>query len=124
MEFLAEGSKDCPLIRLSAFHQPAVLHLRDLINGLATGTVTGDSLHTKPWIEPINGCELEVSLGKCDQGIMQSGSSRFECVLSHEGWLDVAFLLEPFCVKGDPSGFQWLNRRGKISFLISSTGTW
>src|SRR6266702_2504621 len=124
LEYLAAGSKDCPLIRLYAFDQAGALHLRDLVSTLADSSTTTESLHAQPWIEPISGCELELRLGSRDQGVIQVGPSRFECVLSDEGWADIDFLLEPFCEKEQSSGFQWLNERGKISLLISPNGSW
>ena len=124
LEFLAEGSKVCPLIRLYAFDQSSVLQLKDLVSALAAGTMARTALHRQPWIEPLDGCEFELRLGKRDQGVIQTGPLQFECSLSEEGWADIAFLLEPFCATGHPSGFQWLNERGKISLLISSSGMW
>jgi hypothetical protein len=124
LEFLAEGSRDCPLIRLYAFDHTAVLKLNDLIGAFATGASTRVSLHKQPWIEPVGGCELELLLGKRDRGISQTGTLRFECTLSHEGWHDIGGLLEPFCESNRPDVYQWLNSRGKISLLISFRGTW
>ena len=124
LEFLAAGSPDCPLIRLYAFDQPGVCRLRDLVNSVAAGTVTSLSLHKQSWIEPVDRCELELCLGKCDRGIIQVGPSRFECVLSDKGWADIAGLLEPFCESNNLQGYQWLNEKGKVSLLLSSSGTW
>ena len=124
LEFLGDGSPDCPLIRIYAFEQPAVLKLRDLVNSLAAATKTSVPLDKQPWIEPVGGCELELCLAKRDRGIIQAGPSRFECVLSHEGWLEIAGLLEPFCESNDLNAYQWLSGEGKISLLLSSSGSW
>jgi hypothetical protein len=124
LEFLADGSPDCPLIRLYAFDQSEVLRLKDLIRALGSGTTTNISLHEQPWIAPVDGCKLEMSLGKRDQGVKQVGLSRFECVLSEAGWAGVAFLLEPFCAEEHPTGYQWLDESGKVSLLISPRGSW
>jgi hypothetical protein len=124
LEFLAGGSPDCPLIRLYAFDQPEALRFKDLISALAVGATSNISLHEQSWIDPVDGGTLEMILGKRDQGVKQVGASRFECVLSEEGWADVAFLLEPFCAEEHPTGYQWLDERGKISLLISPNGSW
>jgi hypothetical protein len=124
LEYLASGSKDCPLIRLYAFDQPAVLHLRSLIGALEAGTIVSSPLHKQPWIRSVENCELELCLAKRDQGVIQVGPSRFECILTNDGWRDIAFLLEPFCGTESPSGIQWLNERGKVSLLLSSSGMW
>ena len=124
LEFMADGSPECPLIRLYAFDQSAVLQLRDLVNLLAAGKETSASLHKQPWIESVDGCELELSLGQRDRGVLEVDPSRFECVLSCEGWADIAGLLEPFSESDGPELYQWLNEKGKISLLISSSGRW
>jgi hypothetical protein len=124
LEFLADGSPDCPLIRLYAFDQSEILRFKDLISTLSLGTATNISLHEQPWINPVDGCTVEMRLGKRDQGIKQIGPSGFECVLTEEGWTDVAFLLEPFCAKELPRGYQWLDERGQVSLLISPSGSW
>jgi hypothetical protein len=124
LEFLAEGSRDCPLIRLYAFDHSAVLKLKDLINALATGASTQVPLHKQPWIEPVGGGKSELLLGEHDVGISQTGPLRFECTLSHDGWDEMVELLEPFCESNRPDPYQWLNSRGRISLLISFMGTW
>lgn len=124
VEFVAEGGPDCPLIRLYAFDQSEVLRLKDLVIALAVGAKAKIFLHEQPWIHPVDGCSLELSLGRRDQGVKQVGPSRFECVLTTEKWADVAFLLEPFCAEEHPKGYQWLDESGKISLLISQKGSW
>ncbi len=124
LEFLADGSPDCPLIRLYAFEQSEVIQFQDFVNSLAAGTETSVSLDKQPWIEPVGGCELELHLAKRDRGIIQVGPSRFECVLSNEGWLDIAGLLEPFCESNDLKAYQWLSEKGNISLLLSCSGMW
>jgi hypothetical protein len=89
-----------------------------------TGTEKSVSLDKQPWIEPVGGCELELRIAKRDQGIIQAGPSRFECVLSDEGWVDIAGLLEPFCATNNSGVYQWLNEKGKISLLLSYSGSW
>ncbi len=128
LEFLPEGSADCPLIRLYAFDRAAVLQFNDLVISLATGASTHASLHKQAWIEPVRDCELKLLLGKHDRGVSQTGPLTFECHLSKDGWNDVVGLLKPFC-KSDYSEarsetYQWLNETGKISLLISHSGKW
>ena len=119
LEFLAQDSRDCPLIQLYAFDHTAVLELNDLISALATGTSTQVSLHKQPWVEPVDGCKLELLLGERDVGISQTELLQFECTLSYDGWDNMVGLLEPFCESNRPDSYQWLNSRGKISLLIS-----
>jgi len=124
LEFLAEGSQDCPLIRLYAFDQPEVVQLRDVINSVGSGARTTASLHEEPWIKPVNGCELVLCRDERDRGVEQVDPEKFECRMSAEGWSDTVRLLEPLCESNDPDLYQWLTRQGRISILISANGTW
>ena len=124
LEFLPDGSRDCPLIRLYSFDTSEAVRLRDLVDSLASGSATSASLHKQPWIEPIIGCELDLCVGKHAQGIKQLSSLKFKCVLGDEEWADIAGLLEPFCESDNRGAYQWLIKQGKVSFLLSSSGTW
>ena len=123
LESLAEGSPDCPLIRLYSFSRLEVLRLKNVTDRLATGKLQEIALHEEPGFEPIDGCMLFFKSGKGDQGIVEDSHQAFDCVLSDGGWLDVSFLLEPFC-ETDTTGFEWLVDKGPISLLISVKGTW
>jgi hypothetical protein len=123
LEFLPDGSPDCPLIRLYSFVHPEVLRLREIANKLATGEMREIALHDEAGLEPINSCQLSLRLGKRDQCIVQNGPQSFDCILPEEGWLDMSSLLEPFC-ENPATGFQWLVDKGPISLLISNNGTW
>ncbi|MGA9040422.1 MAG: hypothetical protein WB421_07795 [Terriglobales bacterium] len=124
LEFLADGSPDCPLIRLYVFDKSAIVRFGDLVNSLAVGAKANASLDEQPWIEPLAGCKMELCLGQRDLGILQTGYSSFECVLSGDGWADIAGLLQPFLESDDPGVYSWLNEDGKVSLLLSSTGAW
>ena len=123
LEFLSEGSPDCPLIPLSSFTRRAALRLKQIVCQLSTGKLQEISLHDEAGIEPVHDCQLILRLSKHDKGITETGPLRFDCVLSDEGWLDVSTLLEPFC-EADTNCFQWLVEKGPISLLISVKGTW
>ena len=123
LEFLPEGSPDCPLIRLYSFTQAEVLHLRQIVDALADGTVQSATLNDERGIESLDGCHLVLTSGDQDKGTNQMSPLQFECILSKKGWADVSFRLEPFC-ETDATGFQWLEEKGPISLLISVKGTW
>jgi hypothetical protein len=124
MEFLAEASPDCPLIRLYDFQTRDALELKNLFDSLADGTRTAIALHEQSFIEPIDGCRLNLRVGIRDTGIVQTGPFTFEGRLTPARWSDVAGLSEPFCVSAEPNRFQWLNEDSKISLLLSPDGMW
>ncbi len=58
LEFLDEGSTDCPLIRLYGYRAEEVEHLRAACRDLADGRCTEFSLHEQPWVDAIGGCKF------------------------------------------------------------------
>jgi hypothetical protein len=124
MEFLPDGSDDCPLIRLYEFDRAEAVWLREIFDSLANGSRQHLSLHDEPRIEAVGGCQLELRLGRREVGIPKAKRMRFEFTLSPEGWADVASLMDPFCESEDVNGYQWLNERGAVSLLLSPSGEW
>ena len=124
LEFLESGSPDCPLIRLYGFDNPAAVRLMALFRALADGSQPHLRLHEQLGVEASRGCQLDLRLGSRDLGVEQT-SATFECVLTAEGWAEVADLTEPFCEVGDTGEhYQWLNEDGKVTLLLSPTGRW
>ena len=123
LEFLPDGSPDCPLIRLYSFSRAETLRLKQIADQLSSGTLRQVALHEEAGVEPINRIQLFLEVGNRDQGIVQNTPESFNCILSVRGWLEVSFLLQPFC-QSETNGFQWLVDKGPISLLISKKGTW
>jgi hypothetical protein len=124
MEFLREGSPDCPLIRLFSFHRSEAISLYKIVAALSTGSLHSAPLHSQPWIEPIGSCQLSLCLSEQDRGILSTGPSTFECVLSAMAWDNVAGLIEPFCHSDASTGYQWLTRASGTALLLSTDGLW
>jgi hypothetical protein len=106
LQFILDGSKDCPLIRLWDFEPAEALRLKQMFDSMALGSQTHISFHDQQGIETIVGCQLSLSVGKHDYGIAQMGPLVFECVLTAEGWADLAGLTEPFCSLTDGIPFN------------------
>lgn len=123
LEFVGEGSPDCPLIRLYDFSAAEAQRLLQIVLGLARKANTAVSLHAEQGIQPIGGCELTLRRADDSPGVRELRDRNFEWVFSDGGWLDVAGLIQPFCQEGAPR-FQWLSRIGKISVLLSRDGHW
>ena len=123
LEYLPGGSPECPLIRLYDFGQSEAKQLKELVKSLATGDREKVALHNEAWVESVGGCSLNLRRGNRNQGIRQSQTLRFECVLSSDGWSNVEGLLEPFC-ESNTTGFQWLTNGGRVALLISRSGQW
>ena len=125
LEFLESSSPDCPLIRLYGFDNLAALRLMELFRSLADGSQNHLRLHDQLGVEAIQGCQLDLRLGTRECGIEQTSRAAFECVLTSEGWAELADLMEPFCEAGTMNEhYQWLNEDGSVSLLLSPTGRW
>ena len=96
-----------------------------LFRALANGSQQHIRLEDEFGVEAVQGCQLNLRLGSRDRGIEQTSPKAFECVLTSEGWAEVADLTEPFCETGDiGEHYQWLNEDGRVSLLLSPTGRW
>ena len=125
LEYIADGSPYCPLIRLYEFTDIETSGLRTKIAELAQGSSISIALHDLNFVTPIGDCELILIVADDDQGILASDSdSLFMCMLSQETWEQIAGLIESFCKSGALSGYQWLDETSDISLLLSPDGTW
>lgn len=123
LEYLADGSPDCPLIRLYEFDQSEAKLLIAAVKSLAACERQRVALHDESWVESVGGCSLNLRRGDRDEGIRRSKTSLFECVFAPASWGSVEGLLKPF-VSADTSGFQWLTNDGEVALFISATGQW
>lgn len=120
LEYLADGSPDCPLLLLHG-RSPAVV--RSLAGALAAITSEGLELQAFPGVEAVAGCRVSARLARRDLGIRQLGPAEFAWELGFDGWGQVAALMEPFTRARTTTGFQWL-QSGPISFIISAARDW
>ena len=123
LEFLADGSPDCPLIRTYEFNSKEAYELRRIAIQLARGKATTVRLHEQPNITVIGDCDLTLQQGRKYREVSSISSSKFEWVLSQAGWLQVAYLIRPFS-RATVDGYQWLSQMGKVKILLSCDGQW
>lgn len=122
LEFLGEGSQDCPVIRLYDFDSQEAQRLLQIALQLAGQRDLAIALHAETIITPIDACELTLRCADGRAGVRELSPMRFEWVSSDGGWLDIASLIQPFCHVGG-AGHQWLSRVGNIAVLLSLDGT-
>lgn len=123
LEFLTDGSPDCPLIRVFDFTSAEAVRMGKVVADLATGRAERIEVHQLPGVIPKGGCELVLCVRGWDQGVVRIGPTSFECGLTVGTWDNVAGLVEPFMT--DASGYQWLARQsGGMSLLLSPSGQW
>ncbi|MGO9097170.1 MAG: hypothetical protein ACLQGV_18350 [Bryobacteraceae bacterium] len=124
LEFLDNGSLDCPLVRLYAFDSTEAVRLREVFRSLSDGACESFDLHNDPSVEAIDGCQLILQLRQKDLGIIRRGRSTFNCAFSAETWRNIAALVEPFCESATHGHYQWLTEKGDASLLLSPDGGW
>jgi hypothetical protein len=55
LEYLPDGSPDCPLIRLFEFDQSEAQQLRQLVKLLVAGNRQDVALQNEEWVKPVGG---------------------------------------------------------------------
>jgi hypothetical protein len=123
IEYLAEGSPDCPLIRLFSYTATELEQLRHAFQALATGLLQRVSLERILPVENPGGILLEFVLSDRDIGIVKRSQQTFAMELPSEGWITVAELAESVSETGS-AGHQWLTPAGRIKLLLSPDGSW
>lgn len=124
LEYLAQGSPDCPLIRLYEFDTTGAKRLREAFRSLADGSRQDIPLHEEWWVESIAGCHLDLRLGERDLGVVERLPSKFECVETPDSWLEIAAKVDPFCAGQSAENFAWLDEEGEASLLLTPSGRW
>ncbi len=120
LDYLEQGSNDCPLVRLYGFDSEDARCLRQAFCGLADGSVERVGLES---IESVDGSHLTFVLDARDRGVVETSPHHFEVVLAPEGWRQAADFVAPFCDGG--FGYQWLTPQTRgIQLLFSKDGAW
>lgn len=123
LELLADGSSDCPLLRLFDFTPAEARQLRAVAGGLASGVTDRIEIDQLPFVQSLGGCRLALVCRSWDQAVARVGPSEFECGFTAGTWEHVAGLVEPFAEGA--GGFQWLaDSPGEAALLLSPSGRW
>jgi hypothetical protein len=123
LDYLKDGSDDCPFVRLYEFRSVEIQRLRASFARLADGAVHQAALGDITPVETMDGTQLTFTRAERDRGVVQTDAQSFDLVLTPAGWQRCSGLLEPFC---EPSwGYQWLSDDvGHIRLLVSHDGDW
>ncbi len=138
LEFLPDGSTDCPLLILSPSVPEEAKLLYNAINEMisvpaANLDVTTLDIHTLPFISPIEDCKLTAQIGEDDLGVIPINTlevflsetrNHFNWKLTLKSWNFVLALLHSFTIPDSVGGYQWLDETSQISVLISRYYRW
>jgi len=97
---------DQNIVRLYNFDKAEAILFRDLL--VETVIIKKQKLNLAEidFIKPRN-CNLIMGLFKTDEGILTKDNETFFCILTLEGFTNMARLIEPFCQK-ESRGYQYL----------------
>ena len=107
VEFLAEGSPDCPLVRLYGVDATGFARLHGLAQALSGSSSLRYDLATDACFDLVNTDTFVLS--NESGGGAQATAGGFEWSLERYDWQTVAMLLEPL-IDLDAGGFQWLDQ--------------
>ena len=123
LEYLPDGSPDCPLIRVFDFTPAEAAALAAAVADLAAGRAERVAVHELPGVAAAGGCELVLSVRGWDQAVVRVGPAASECGFTAGTWDNAAGLIEPFA--DGSGGYQWLaGVPGEASLLLSVSGQW
>jgi len=135
VEYLHEGSPNCPLLRFYGNNLLDFSTLGRCFKELGSGTLQHVGIHDLPGFEAIGRCTLTARVGQKNKGVSQVGPGQdFEWVLTREGWETVGELTEPFLELRKVHMHQWFAGKdakfgledSRISILLSNSeaGQW
>lgn len=110
VEYLREGSPDCPLIRIYGTEARDFIDLHRQLMELAFGTREVVNLDTV----------LRLMVGGADHAPRSVGHG-FEWSRTRQSWEDLAALVEPL-TRLHASGYQWLFGSQELRILVSRSG--
>jgi len=123
LDYLHDGSPECPLLRLFAFTPEEAGKLAATVRELSKGG-SPIPIHALTFVEAIGGCQLTLHVTGWDQGVTRgSVPHEFICGFTPGTWDNVAGLVEAF--NEHSTAFQWLaGVPGDVGLLLSVSGQW
>jgi hypothetical protein len=132
VEYIGEGSHDCPLIAIFGTSTADFARLRAAAEGLANGSFTKSELQEFEGFHLVNIRSFTMAAGQGSEGLYHRDGASFLWVLPGEKWKIVSGLIEPFTRwrSGSPV-HQWLYggearlglNSSEISIVISNSPT-
>lgn len=125
LEYLPDGSEDCPLIRLFEFTVGELGQFCALLETCSSSPVGSKvPLHSQPYVTPMGGCTLVLSVGARSLGLRRTGGpADFTCTLDAESWMEARERAETLLPRVAEDGYQWLCD-GEARLLLSRSGQW
>jgi hypothetical protein len=126
IEFVPDGSQDCPAILFHGCPSAGAETLINAVRSLAEGPETEVALHQLPDLTPVGDVQVFATNANGRAGVEQLSALAFRWRQDRDGWLQTAELAEPV-VCGDGSEgtrFQYRERNGKFHVIFSTDRRW
>lgn len=124
IEFIADGSQDCPLLLVYGRETAAFRRLAEALQRLADGASKVDVHDALDPISPER-IRLSASVADRDIGVVQVSPGAFEWQLTSASWDNVAGLLEPFWREPVQQHIhQCFGHAGGIRVVVSTDRSW
>ncbi len=132
LEFLPDGSIDCPLLIFSPSVPGEAEQLYQALHDMVSVSGTSVDIHALPFISSVDGCKLSAQVVEQNLGVvllntlgvvLSDTKNHFTWKLTRQSWKDVLELLYPFTLQDRHDGYtryQWLDETSNISVLIST----
>ena len=126
INFIQDGSKDCPILQISGTDLQTSRELFHAIRTLRDSMAGSFIIHEVFGFENCKVPALTFEISHSDIGVQKARSGDgFTCTLSYDGWTRVEDFLAPFCSRlSSQNGFQWLDESSEISLLYSPCRAW
>jgi hypothetical protein len=90
LEYLPNGSADCPVLRLFDFTPAEAAALGAAVADLSGGRTERVAVHELSGVVAVRGCELVLTMWGWDQAVVSVGPAAFECRFTAGTWANVA----------------------------------
>src|ERR1044071_6322085 len=121
VEYIPEGSHDCPLIAIFGTSIADFARLRATAEGLANGSFVTSDLQELEGFHLVNIRSLTMATSRDGEGVHHENAVNFVWSLPRQKWKIVSGLVEPFTKQRSASPIhQWLYGREALAGLSSS----
>lgn len=126
IDYLPDGSPDCPIIRFFDFTAEEASALMERFRSLSMTGSPSFSTKDLPFVRSLDETTIEFLVNAQDVGLLSAGDRVFHCIGSAAMYREMTELMEPFSKDIDPNTFQWINELSDISLLLTSSknGSW
>jgi len=126
IEYLPDGSTDCPLIRIYGGGKEDLLRLQQAFLQLAAGAAEEVELDKLPGFQAVAACHLTAKTEKEDIGVTTADEVHFFMKLSPTRYRELAEMTTSLIGLEERIYYHWLDETSPVSLLLTTSpiGQW